>query len=454
MSEKSIVTLPRLDLFTPVALKSIDNEFSYQTEQHDDFINNHYNYFPAILNADGSIWTHATLYLLSKIESVKPNNHLTLSSIASDLISFGRFIDIEDIDYLSSPKRKLRRPTYAYRSYLQDRVISQNLGLSTANRRIKSIVSFYRWLGTRKDTKFDFPLFQAKEVSISYRDVKGFTQSKRVNSSNLSFNVPKNRDDYSEYIKDGGKLRPLSLDEQKSIFKALGRINNTEMTLAFLIALATGARMQTVFTLRLKDFLTPVVDGKQLILKVGLGTGVDTKYDKQMLLYLPSWVQYRIKTYIASQRANKRRKICSHEFSNSEDQYLFLTQSGSPFYLGKYDGLDEQYRTPPKGGSIRQFISEKLIPELKKDGKNFDFSFHYLRASFGMNLLDSKLRLIDRESTSLLDVLMFVKERMGHNRIETTEQYLNYRKKIKIASFCQENYEKYLTDLMLFQEPK
>lgn len=57
----------------------------------------------------------------------------------------------------------------------------------------------------------------------------------------------KSNDDYSEYIDDSGKLRPLPKDEQVALIQALKAIGNTEMTLAFFLALATGARLHTAF---------------------------------------------------------------------------------------------------------------------------------------------------------------------------------------------------------------
>ena len=70
-----------------------------------------------------------------------------------------------------------------------------------------------------------------------------------------SFRTVRQSNEYSEYINDSGKLRPLPKDEQQALVESLKRIANTEMTLAFIFALTTGARLQTVFTLRRKHFI-------------------------------------------------------------------------------------------------------------------------------------------------------------------------------------------------------
>ena len=115
------------------------------------------------------------------------------------------------------------------------------------------LVAFYRWLVKAEGLEFDKPLWNE-------RDLKLFT----VNShgSRIAFDV-KTTDvqqirqprahlgnGYDGLIRDGGLLKPHSLAEQKIILGALNKIGNTEMTLSFLVALLTGARMQSVFTLR------------------------------------------------------------------------------------------------------------------------------------------------------------------------------------------------------------
>ena len=59
-----------------------------------------------------------------------------------------------------------------------------------------------------------------------------------------SFRAVRGSNEYSEHINDGGKLRPLPKDEQQALVESLKRIANTEITLAFLFALTTGARLQ------------------------------------------------------------------------------------------------------------------------------------------------------------------------------------------------------------------
>jgi len=408
-----------------------------------------YSHFTVPLNSDGSPWHYATLYLLSKFETMEEPNSETLSCISLDLIKFRNSIDSLGLDYLTFPKRKLRRPTYAYRRELQNQINSGSIARSTAKRRMSSVIGFYRWLSTRKFTNFEYAIWHEQDVQIRFKDERGMQQYKPVKSTDLHVQIPKNRDDYSEFIEDGGKLRPLSKDEQVRIVSSLVSIGNPEMLFSFLIALTTGARIQTVFTLRLKNInrdLAP--ESHELSVFVGHGTDVDTKNDKEMVLYIPGWLQSRIKVYLESERAKRRRNRTKH-FSNSPgDQYVFLTQTGSPYYISKNDPLRSSYRFPPRGNSVRQFITEQLKAELSKSGEPFIFRFHDLRASFGINLLEAKLNTLDDGRDKLFDVLMYVRERMGHVRISTTQNYLDFKNNIKIAATVQSEFELYLQSLI------
>ena len=343
----------------------------------------------------------------------------------------------------------MSRPTYRYRAELQQMIWDGDISPNTASRRMSSIIGFYRWLERQYDTNFEYPLWQDKEMFITFLDYKGFSQSKPVRSTDLAVPIPKQCDDYGEFIQDGGKLRPLSKKEQLALVKSLKTIGNPEMTLAFLIALTTGARIQTVFTLRLKHILIKISDGQNnLPVYVGMGTAVDTKYQKKTTIFIPLWLHEQLKIYVNSQRAQRRRELTKHQFNSEQEQYAFLTRNGTPYYIADSDPLLRTYRHPPRGVSVRKFIKAYLEPELASLGTNLKFRFHDLRATFGLNLLEEKLNLVQQGNAKLLDVLMHVRNRMGHNNLSTTERYLEFRKKHDLAISTQSEFEKHLMSLV------
>jgi integrase len=437
---------PRLDSIKGDMPRAVIGEkYSYQMVEDGQKC----THFPVLLNSDGSPWNHGTLYLLSKLELTNPLSPKTLDSIAIDLVNFKNFIDIQELNYTEIPKRKFNRPTYQYRAHLQDLISSGHVSSSTASRRMSSIINFYRWLAKQHDCHFEYSPWSEKDMYIRFSDHAGFTQMKKIKTTDLKVNVQ--RQSCRKHIQDGGKLRPLDKAEQERILKALVSINNPEMKLAFLIALTTGARIQTVFTLKRKDFLTDLKDKEHsFTLKVGRGTGIDTKYEKQMCIYIPNWLHKLIKTYSLSERCKRRIKKASKNFALVNEDYLFLTQAGWPYYMRSNDPNISKFRNPPRGGAVRQFIKAQLIPELCKTGDAFPFSFHDLRATYGINLLEEKLCSIEDGRDKLFDVLMLIRERMGHSSIASTERYLNYRKQNEFIVNAQSKFEKFINTMVDF----
>ena len=439
-------TLTRLDIFTPV---TVNNVSTYKQAYNEDFDIDNFLHFPVITNNDGSLWKHGNLYLLSKLKNYTKPSPKTLDSIATDLKYFKQWCNNEDIDYLSAA-RKVTRPTYLYRSHLQNLLKNGKISPHTIKRRMGAVVNFYRYLIESEDIEFKYPLWETGIASISYLNAQGFKQYKEVVTTDVGRVVAtSNPDLFDDVIEDGGRLHPIPQEKQKVLFRALKNIENIEMTLGFLIALTTGARIQTVYTLRLKHFNKKPTEGKkEMTIKVGYGTDCDTKNQKLHALNMPTWVYNKIRIYLNSPRALKRRNKAKHIFDTEEHQYTFLTVSGRPYYAAYNDPYRVLYTEVPNGGGIRQFIFGTLKNKLLKDDDKIDFSFHDLRASFGMNLLDKLMPLVQAKEITLTFALNIVKEQMGHSSLLTTERYLNFRDRHKIKEQAQDNFETFLMDLI------
>lgn len=419
-----------------------------QVENQDFHIGN-FLHFPVLTNNDGSLWKHGNLYLLSKLKIYSLPSSKTLDSIAIDLRDFKRWCNDEEIDYLLAP-RKILRPTYRYRSYLQDLLYSGKISANTLKRKIGAVVGFYKYLIEVENIKFKYPLWEDGISSISYNDKYGFKQYKQVKTTDLN-KVPysKNLSNYDEVIADGGNLKPLTKEQQILLIKTLKVLDNIEMTFGFLISLLTGARMQTVFTLRLKHFeRTPSHNESEIKIKVGYGTDCDTKYSKQQILFIPTWLYNKIRVYIASLRAVKRREKSKHIFNEANLQYVFLSNRGTPIYVAENDKYRVLYREAPNGALVRQFISKSVKKHLSQNGNYFDFSFHDLRATFGMNELNKGMPLVKKGEIELTALLFHIKERMAHSSLETTSRYLNYKNLHKLKIQSQDDFEEMMYGLL------
>jgi len=428
------------------------NKQTYAKGIKQKFIVQCYYHYPFVIDGDGSLWGAANRYLLSYLEGADPAKYRTLESAAGDLRSYRQWTLDNDIDYLYIPKRRRARPTYRYCYYLHEQLLKGTIKINTAKRKMSSVQRLYQW-HVLNGMDFDYSLWIEGDVRVNYKDNQGCSQSKNVKTTDLirSFKTAKNSSDYDEFIDDGGKLRPLPKKEQTALIDSLCRVANIEMFLSFMFALVTGARLLTVFTLRMGIFFkVRLKNMKEVKLNIGLGTLVDNKNDKQMVLHVPGWLYDRIHIYLKSDRYKNRVTKSLHVYEDEGQQYVFLTRNGRPYYMSEYDPFSSLYRNPARGNAVTQFIRQQLKPDLLAHGFDFTLIFHYLRATFGMNLLEEKLNeqgAYDANKPEVFQVLMFIRERMGHSSLTTTEGYLNYRHKFYLAMQVQGDFEKYLESI-------
>ncbi len=405
-----------------------------------------------ILKKSGVIWEEALVYILSRLESQTAPNMKTFHSIVNDLGVFLKFLEDESIDFTDFPQHKLKRPTYLFQGYLQCLINSKEIAPSTAMRCMGRIIRFYRWLHKEKLVTPNYPMWQEKQRYISVTDSRGFYVDIKVDSTDLSIKTSKQNDPFALTIEDGGKLRPLPFKEQQWLIDALAHLDNTEMTLLHLFMLTTGARIQTACTLRVRNARDQISNGlKEYRLPIGLYTSVDSKFNKQMTLHIPIWIYEALKTYSFSDHSKRRRQKAVG--GDTEEQYLFITQHGNPYYRSK---SDEQSFDPlccvrhqKLGQTIRNYVRDRVIPYIQnKYDKKFTYQIHDLRATFGMNLTDTLLARVEKNEIDLNMARQYVKTYMGHDRYETTDRYLDYRRNLKIVYAAVDDYEKFFAELI------
>lgn len=402
-----------------------------------------YNLFPVVLDRNAVPWALGTLYILALLEAKSMPAMTSYQNKADDLGAYKEWLDTQekpDCIIFQFPKFRLRRPTYRYNGYLWQRVQAGDLSLSTADRRMATVISFYRWLTDNNYFQPEYPPWEEKQYQLLVMTTEGRVMSKKVISTDLSIRVPKSKDPFSDTIQDGGELRPLTGKEQNWVLEATKAKNNTECYLIQLFMLATGARIQTAGTLRLLNFTHPnpgyakavTGEGEVFKLNAGPGTGIDTKNDKRGVLQIPRPVYELLHTYALSERAKLRRGRFVAKHGEYPEPYLFLTQQGNPYYTAKSEVLrfnpDFNRRHEKNGQSVRQFLTDHVIPYVREHyDKRFHYRIHDLRASFGMNMTELLMELVQKRNITLSRARMIVKDLLWHERFDTTDRYLNYR---------------------------
>lgn len=429
--------------------KNLANKDSFASSA---WIRSNFNLFPLVLDATGAPWAEAIVYLLAKIEGIVAPSMATYSSIADDLAAYRRFLDESLVNWTEFPVYKLNRPTYRYNGHLRTAIMAGDIAISTAKRRMSSVIAFYRWLQSEGLLKPENTPWRESDHFISIKDAKGFNVSKKVKSTDVSIKTPKSVDPYSDVIQDGGKLRPLTHEEQEWVLSALITLENTEMTLIHLFAFLTGARIQTILTMRMRHLNFNLdASTSEVRIPCGPGTSIDTKYNKQRCLIIPIWFYKLLIDYSISERAQKRRALA--DTSEIDDQYIFLSIRGAPLYGSKKEAsvYDENnnLRHAKTGQGVRQFIYERVLPFIRnKFNPNFSYQFHDTRASFGMNLADEQLELVSKGKVTLHQCREYLMARMWHESSETTDLYIRYRSTQTFARTVGEKYDSHLKKLI------
>ncbi len=418
--------------------------------------------FPVIFRGDGTPWDLGNLYLIHKFSEAAKQFDMppieTIQSAANHLTAYLRWIEHSQkknsntrIDIFHLPKDQFDRVTYRYKRYLLKAIKNRTISPSTASVRVSAVVAFYRALLENPELissngiqELDNEPFQKRLVKIGYKNAEGLEKLKTVATTDLTIKVPKR--DHLDAIVDGGRnLHPLSKDEQKAVSHALYRMDSRIFQLMCWVALFTGARMQTVCTLRVKHIVqlmeSEPVNG-YVYLFVGQGTDVDVKYqdhkNKRYKVQFPYWLILLLFDYSLSEEASSRRGKSFYGNGPDGDNYLFLNKDGGTYYTSKRELNDRQsvkYSQRihgrnrvdfpiTKGQAVRNFVTKlkENIRAYEPDLNLQEFSFHDFRATFGINYVNCEL-----SNGVKPDIIVeHLKTLMGHMSVETTYRYLNY----------------------------
>ena len=392
--------------------------------------------FPIVLNSDGSPWEPAVLWLKERALS-NPTKSSSLLPIAQGLRDYKLFLDDLGLEWNDfSSIEKLLRPTYLYLTHLEELVGSGQIKPSTAKRRMSTVIGLYRFAEQDRRLRFD-PANEPwveKTIGLLYRDTQGFNRLKQVVTTDLRIRALSGEDTLSDTIDDGGKLKPLRVEEQTALVDALRTLSNTEFSLMHYLGLLTGAREMTIMTLRLRDFLPALsaISSWPYKVRCGPGTGIDTKFDKtDVYLNIPKALYRKLHVYGLSERAKRRR--AKSRLGDSPLNYLFLTRQGNPYYEGKDDQNASHETSKPlrrssaQGQSLREFITKRVITEVRKTLPQFRYKFHDTRATFGMNWVDHVMGSEKAGKEKYHWAMDQLRKLMWHRRTSTTEKYLEYR---------------------------
>lgn len=410
--------------------------------------------FHLITQPDGALWPDGCLYLFS-CATIKDLDQSTVANISADLADFMNKMLSAGKDYEDFGTVKLMRPTYLYKSKLKTEIAENKIKIKVANRKISSVVGFYKWKTTDRGFKPNSEMWKTKLIQRAFTDRYGETQSKEVYSTDLTFKSSRSIST-GRFIRDGGNLYPLSRPDQQTLIHLLVRLDNPEMLLAHITSLISGLRLQSVLTLRHCDVKSGIGgdndSGKYALHYINIGENhlTESKNRKPQAVAIPAWMHHKLNIYINSHRHQQRAKNCP--IKDKDTQYVFLTRTGKPYYIAKNDRHLFGY-SAEAGSALRQF-KKKIITLANEVGTPLNYRFHDLRATFGMNLLEDLTQKVDGGYMNQLELLDILRTRLCHEETETTMGYLRYRETNPLIAQAQSEFEEHLEGLIRTEQEK
>ena len=412
--------------------------------------------FPVVFHRSGQPWVEANSYLLSctmhKHMSSRPTDDVRRK--AAKLLDYLLFCEEHNIAWADfSGKRPSLRPTYRYYKYLIEKGGRSN---AVINQYTGVIYYFFKFL-SRSFLKLDIDRVDSvKKIKLLIDGARGLRaldvhkRSQTRRSVGIS-SVP------IGFVRDEGEdLRPLSnaqLNEFLSIID--GNEWSSIERMVFKVALMTGARKQSVLTLRVKHIKqlfesSPRSDGT-IVIQAGPGTGIDTKFDKAQNLYFPLQLVEDLQSFVSSSLAVKRRatfltryqkEYSGLELLSVDDQYVFLSDQGNCYYMAKDDPRYRFVSSPPTG-QVTDTMRRKLSL-YTGNGFPYSFSYHWLRATFAFLLYQNLKPALASGRLQYGEEISIIQHRLHHSDRRVTEHYLKLFKMESNKLEAQELYEAWL----------
>ncbi len=353
---------------------------------------------PHIFFSDGEPWREANAWMLERSESSVERK--TLISNANHLKAYASWLENNDLDWRHFPRRKGHRCLFRFRGHLVRARDAAELKPSTVTARMASVVHFYRWAHAHGFIDGDH-LWEDKKTKLSFVSSEGLSGTLTVQSSELR--IP-NRQRPGTRLEGG--LLPLNTDNRKHLISFLSRCMKTELMLMAVVSSYTGARSETLRTLRVANIENAIPDpdvAGVMLVPVGPGTGVKTKFGVSGDLRFPRDIINILIKY-----AYSPRRIMRQSKANKKDKgYLFLTNRGKPYGENSFTSLISHLRRELVDAGLGQFSG---------------FKWHQLRATYGTQLMRYALSSFENKSRAI----EFVRDAMFHKDEKTTWTYVKF----------------------------
>jgi integrase len=355
---------------------------------------------PQIFWDSGEPWHEANHWTLTKATSTHGGHIKTVTTLAKHLAAYASWLEFKGLDWRHFPIRKQDRALVLFRGDLIEQRNRGSLAASTAHARMAAVIQFYRHAQIYGFVQRQSPLWKDHQVILHYFDSVGFERTIMRTSSELS--IPNKRRPGLR-LEDG--LTPLRIEDATSLLEFTKEQGLQEINLMLSLGILTGARIETITSLGVKNIENAYPDAQTpdtYRVRVGPGTGVNTKFDVTGELLVPRFLIDQLKFYAYTMRRLKRQSVASE----GNRGLLFLTTRGSRYESGSFNRLMTDLRRRTSSVGLR-FMA--------------NFKFHQTRATFGTWLMGVALRVTNTKAA-----VAFVRDAMLHKDEKTTFLYVHF----------------------------
>ncbi|MFS1423249.1 site-specific integrase [Shewanella sp. 10N.286.48.B5] len=342
------------------------------------------------------------------------------------------------------PYRESSRPTYKFKSFLEDAAKSKTpntkLASSTAKNYMSAVKNMYQHYMS-VGLKFDNPPMQHEMVKV---DVKSPSFSMNntwrisVQSTDLRLKVPRVSNEDRER-----PLKSLADDEwcqvhslitnKRKILKNIGNKTYQEASIPIeysymcMLMRWAGLRREEAATIRETHIRMPTdkeIEIGEVKIGIGADSYVDTKGDNPRTIIIPALLVRELFRYTTTERYIKRRdKFKTLHFD--EPPLLFMKSNGKQYNNNTLNCRWSEIRTT-----------------IQKDNIEFKHKQHNLRATYAVNRLKAYLNAGYRQGDAITKLM----KEMGHIDSATTDSYLRQATGSKSADHLSELVTEHLFD--------
>lgn len=296
-----------------------------------------------------------------------------------DLYDFFAFVEANNLDWRAVTNRTDSHILSIYRdSALKDFQLAE----STVNRRLRLLVKFYQY-AMQHGWVTDLP-YAIEEIRVN--QPKGF-----LAHTDRSGGVRASPDVLLKKRKT--KIKVLNTEQVGMLLNAAKSKQNKLM---IRLCLATGIRKEELLTLPKSYVVNPQKFSAQIHNFVVTLSSSDmaTKGSHERTIHIPKALMEDLWQFVIHERSVLSQKV-DQDYPN-----LFLNSNGRPFSV----------------------ISNAFNLMLNRLGLPFSVNPHMLRHTFATHTLRA---LMERNDLKI-NPLMYVRDRLGHSSITTTEKYLHF----------------------------